>query len=89
MIQFAMQLLMFLSAVITPLSMLEPGWMKMIIQLNPASPFIEAFRYAFLGKAGGSLDLGLIAYGCSVSIAVLMLGVYTFRRVERTFIDSI
>ena len=89
MVQFAMQLLMFLSAVITPLSMLEPGWMKTIIQLNPASPYIESFRYAFLGNAAGSFDQAWLIYAVAFSFTVLLLGIYAFRRVERTFIDSI
>lgn len=89
MIQFAMQLMMFLSAVITPISLLDSGWMKTIIQLNPASSFIEALRYAFLGSAGGSLDLIWLSYSIIFSFIVLFVGVYIFRRVERTFIDTI
>lgn len=88
-IQFAIQLLMFLSAVITPVSLLETGTIKTIIMLNPISSLVEGFRYGFLGQAGGSFDLFWLGYSVLFLAFTWIFGIYLFRKVERNFIDSI
>jgi lipopolysaccharide transport system permease protein len=83
---FGVQLLMFASPVVYPLSALpEPyrSWMA----LNPIAPILEAFRYAYLGA--GSVSLAQLAVSAAVSSAVLIVGVALFNRVERTFMDTV
>lgn len=90
-VQFGVQLLMFMSTVVTPLYKLDGKafWMKFIISANPVSSLIEAFRYGFLGLHGGQIYFSGLIYSAFVSIFLLILGIFTFSRVERNFVDSI
>ena len=58
-----------------------------LYMLNPVTPVITMFRYAFLGVG----EPHLVAYGISwiVTLAVLLLGVMLFNRVEKTFMDTV
>ena len=55
--------------------------------LNPVTPIINAFRYAFLGT--GEIDW--LYYGISLAVTVLVaiIGVQMFSKVERTFMDTV
>lgn len=90
-IQFGMQLLMFMSTVITPFSNLtdKPLWMQRAILANPVSSYIEATRYAFLGEKGGGIYLSNLLYSAIVSVTVLIVGVIIFKRVEKNFMDTV
>lgn len=58
-----------------------------IYMLNPVTPIINMFRYAFLGT--GSVDW--LYYGLSwvTTIAVAAIGICLFSRVEKTFMDTV
>ena len=90
-VQFGVQLLMFMSTVITPFALLDdkPGWMKTAIISNPVSSYIEAFRHAFLGPNGGALYMPGLMYSVIVSFSTLLLGIYIFNRVEKNFMDTV
>jgi lipopolysaccharide transport system permease protein len=82
---FAVQLLMFLSPVIYPVSLWgEHGW---IMLLNPMSSVIEAFRYGFMGT--GSFPLLPLCYSFAVTVLILAAGTLLFNRVEKSFMDTI
>lgn len=83
---FGMQLLMYATTVIYPLSA-APEEYKWLIKLNPMTGIIETFRYGFLGS--GSLDGGLLGYSILFTIAVLFAGLMVFTRVERNFVDTV
>ncbi len=85
-IGFGVQLLMYLSAVIFPVSSLSEPYRSWIL-LNPIVPIIEAFRYAFLGA--GMASLGHLCYSAAVISLALLLGVALFNRIERTFMDTV
>jgi lipopolysaccharide transport system permease protein len=85
-ISFGVQLWMYASPVVYPISGLSEEY-KAIVMLNPMSPIIEAFRYAFLGA--GSLSLPYLIYSGFVTLFVLGLGIIIFSRVEKTFIDTV
>ena len=84
---FGVQLLMFASPVIFPLSGFEGSPYELLIKANPMTGIIEAFRYAFLGS--GSFDWGLLAYDACFVLVSLCLGIIVFNKVERKFIDTI
>ena len=90
-VQFGVQLLMFMSTVITPFSNLEgkPTWMQNAIIANPISSFIEVVRYSFLGENGGTLFMSGLIYSILVSIIVLILGIFIFNKVEKNFMDTV
>lgn len=57
--------------------------------LNPLSALLEAFRRSLLGPAGGELHWGYLAYSAALCIAVFVIGLYSFKRMERRFADVI
>lgn len=85
-VQFGVQLLMYMTTVIYPLSA-APDRYKRLIQLNPMTGIIEAFRFAFLGK--GEFTFWSLGYSVVVTIVILAAGVVIFNRTERTFVDTV
>jgi len=83
---FGVQLYMYITPVIYPVSSISVELRKYIL-LNPMTSVIEGFRYAFLGK--GMLDFGQIIYTTVFSIVVLLIGVLIFNKVERNFMDTV
>jgi lipopolysaccharide transport system permease protein len=86
---FGVQLWMFASPVIYPLSVLEGRYEKFmwIIQANPLTAILETFKYGFLGA--GSFSWGALGYSTLFTVAVLLLGTFIFNRVERSFMDVV
>jgi lipopolysaccharide transport system permease protein len=85
-VTFGVQLLMYGTTVIYPLSA-APEKYKTIIELNPMTGIIEAFRFAFLGK--GEFTLGSVGYSAIFTIIVLILGIIIFNKTEKNFVDTI
>ena len=85
-VTFGVQLLMYGTTVIYPLST-APEKYKWIIELNPMTGIIEAFRYGFLGK--GTFTLWSVGYPVLFTIVVLFLGIIIFNKTEKTFVDTI
>jgi len=85
-VTFGVQLLMYTTTVIYPLSA-APGKYKHIIELNPMTGIIEAFRYSFLGK--GEFSLWSVGYSSIVTLVVLALGILIFNKTEKTFVDTV
>jgi len=85
-VTFGVQLLMYGTTVIYPLSA-APEKYKFIIELNPMTGIIEAFRYAFLGK--GEFTTWSICYSVVVTLIVLFLGIIIFNKTEKNFVDTI
>ncbi len=84
MLSFFMQLWMYASCVVYPLSMVPENW-RWIYALNPMVFIIEAFRFAFMGH--GTAYLWQIAVSFFVSIAVVLVGLVMFNRTQRTCVD--
>lgn len=85
-VAFGVQLLMYASPIIYPMSSLPERW-QFWMALNPIAPIIEAFRYAYLGA--GTVDLPMLGYSAIVIVVMLMIGIVMFNRVERTFMDTV
>lgn len=83
---FAVQLLMYVTPVIYPLSAIGPKY-RWLILANPMSPIVETFRYAFLGN--GTFSWSYLLYSCGFTLVVLLLGAVVFNRVEKSFMDTI
>jgi len=85
-VTFGVQLLMYGTTVIYPLSA-APIAYKKYIELNPMTGIIEAFRYAFLGK--GEFTLWSIGYSTVFTIIILFMGIIIFNKTEKNFVDTI
>ena len=85
-IQFGVQLWMYVTPIIYPLSSLD-GKMKLIAVLNPMTSIIETFKFSFLGA--GSFNWYYLAYTSLVSFIILILGILIFNKTEQNFMDTV
>jgi lipopolysaccharide transport system permease protein len=85
-IQFGIQLLMYITPVIYPTSAI-PHRFQVLIQFNPMSSVVEAFRYAYLGA--GTVNMTQLAYSFGIMVVAIIIGVIIFNRVEATFMDTV
>lgn len=83
---FGVQLLMYASPVIYPLSTVQGGW-RLLILANPLTPVIEVFRLAFLGTS--AIEPVYLLYSVAFMCVTLLIGVLIFNRVENTFMDTV
>ncbi len=86
-IGFAVQLLMYASPVAYPLSFLHTKSYAKWIAWNPLSPILEGFRFALFHK-GNFMYHDLIYSGVFIAI-IMVLGLWMFSKVERTFMDTV
>ncbi|AUS04142.1 ABC transporter permease [Pseudotamlana carrageenivorans] len=86
---FGMQLLMYGSAVMYPLSYFKEKLPKYswVIEYNPVTTFIELFRYMTLGV--GQFSISTFLYAIGVSVFCFLLGLIVFNRTEKSFIDTV
>jgi lipopolysaccharide transport system permease protein len=85
-IQFAVQLLMYATPIIYPLSIAEGKWRNWI-EYNPLTALFESIRFGWLG-IGDPSTIGL-AVTCGFGLLSLALGVLAFEYAEQSFIDTI
>ena len=85
-VQFGVSLLMYATPVIYPISSV-PAQLQMLIRLNPMTPIVETFRFAFLGA--GSVNPMELIYSFGFMVVVVILGSVVFNRVEATFMDTV
>ena len=85
---FGIQLLMYLTPVVYPLSMVAPGSkMEFLIKLNPMTAVVETVRYSFLG--GEFIGWASLAYSAGFMLVSLLLALWVFNRAQRTFMDTV
>jgi lipopolysaccharide transport system permease protein len=86
---FSVQLLMYGTTVVYPLSMILTKQPKLswIVEYNPMTPIIETFRLGFLGS--GTFTWGLFGYAVAVTFGILFASIIVFNRVEKNFVDTI
>ncbi len=85
-VTFGVQLLMYATTVIYPLSA-SPEKYRWLIELNPMTAIIETFRYGFLGK--GSFSWFSLGYTALVTVVLFFVGVIIFNKVEKNFVDTV
>jgi lipopolysaccharide transport system permease protein len=83
---FAIQLGMYLTPVVYPASFI-PERYRWLLALNPVTAVVEGFRWTLLGTKPPSVVALMVSAG--VGIALLIGGLYFFRRTERTIVDMI
>lgn len=85
-VTFGVQLMMYGTTVIYPLSEV-PAQYKNLIELNPMTGIIEGFRYAFLGK--GEFSVWSVGYSAIITFVLLLIGILIFNKTEKNFVDTI
>ena len=86
-VEFGVQMWMYLTPIVYPLSTAADGWVRTGLLLNPVTSSVELMRYAILGQ--GSLHWGFYGLSWAVTIVVALLGIMIFNKVERTFMDTV
>ena len=84
-VPFLIQFWMFATPVVYPASLVPDGWRRLLF-LNPMAGLIEGFRSAFLGLPFDGWAIGL---SLAVALAVFLLGIAYFERIERRLADII
>ena len=85
-VPFLTQFWLFATPVAYPSSLLSEPW-RTLYGLNPMVGVVEGFRWALLNI--GSSPGSMLAVSSMASVALLLGGAYYFRRLERTFADSV
>jgi lipopolysaccharide transport system permease protein len=83
---FGVQLLMYATPVIYPLSTIQGGW-RWVIMANPMTPVVEVFRLAFVGTS--AINPISLLYSLGFMLVILVLGILIFNHVESTFMDTV
>lgn len=85
-IPFITQFWFFMSPVAYPSSLVPQKW-RVLYGLNPMAGVVEGFRWALLGRTEAPGQW--MAVSVVVTLALLIGGLYYFRRMERTFADVV
>ena len=83
---FSVQLLMYATPVIYPLSSVPQEWQWLILA-NPLTPVVEVFRLGFLGTS--AVEPVFLLYSLGFTVVTLLIGVLIFNHVESTFMDTV
>jgi lipopolysaccharide transport system permease protein len=82
---FLIQLWMFATPIIYPLSLIPEKW-RWVMAINPMAGVIDGFRAALFGRA---IDWRSLAITALVTVGVVIYSAYHFRRMEKTFADVV
>jgi len=85
-IQFGVQLWMYATPVIYPISSISEKYQWLVL-LNPMTSIVEAFKYAFIGK--GLFTIEGLLYSSVFMIVILVAGIVIFNRTEKNFMDTV
>ena len=84
---FVVQLWMYATPIVYPISMVPEGRLRTLIMLNPMTSIIEAFKYATLGQ--GHFSWVALGYSFAFMSILLVLGIVVFNKVQRSFMDTV
>ena len=84
---FGVQLWMYITPVVYPLSQAGESVFKPLLLVNPVTAPVEVFRYALLGQ--GTIVPWALCWSWAITLAVALLGILIFNRVEKTFMDTV
>lgn len=86
-VTFGVQLWMYATPIVYPLSQLDNGFLKKLLMINPVTSPVEMFRYAILGQ--GTIIPLYYLLSVIISVIVVVIGVMIFNKVEKTFMDTV
>lgn len=85
-VEFGVQLLMYATPVILPLSAVPANYQPIMLA-NPMTGVIETFKYGFFGT--GTFSWLLLGYSVGFTVVVFLLGLVVFNRTEKNFMDTV
>ena len=85
-VTFGIQLFMYATPVIYPLSSAPENY-KWLIELNPMTNIIEGMRFSLLGT--GAFSFSALSYTIVSTTVILVLGTLIFNKVEKSFVDTV
>ncbi|MDT5295141.1 MAG: lipopolysaccharide transport system permease protein [Acidobacteriota bacterium] len=83
---FLIQVWFFASPIIYPTEMIPERW-RWLLHLNPMTGIVEGFRSALYGRK--PFDWSSLATSVAVTLALLAVAAFTFRRMEKGFADTV
>ena len=88
-VAFGVQLFMYATPIVYPLSLVNEklGSLSWVAYLNPMTSIIESMKFAFLGQ--GQFSLTQLGYSLIFMIFLLGIGIITFNKVEKNFMDTV
>lgn len=86
-VTFGVQLWMYITPIVYPMSQLGDGLLKTILMINPVTAPVEMLRYAILGQ--GTIMPVYLAISAVITIIVVLFGIMIFNKVEKTFMDTV
>src|SRR5574344_112026 len=86
-LSFCVQLWMYATPVIYPLSTIKNEKLHFLMSLNPITSIIETFKYATLGV--GSYSPYALLYSAIFTVLILCTGILVFNRIQKTFMDTV
>ncbi len=83
---FGVSLYMYATPVIYPVSSL-PGFFKKLAYYNPLTGIFECFKYAWIGV--GDFSPAMLGISTIIILILLMIGIFVFNKVEKSFMDTV
>ena len=84
---FIVQLWMYATPIVYPISMVTNETLRTVIMLNPMTAVVETFKYATLGQ--GYFSWGALGYSLAFMSVLLLWGTIVFNKVQRSFMDTV
>ncbi len=88
-VTFGVQLWMYITPIVYPISTLGEGKYRTFMMLNPVTAPTEIIRNAFLGTDLASDVWLFLAISWALTVVVVVFGVMIFNKVEKTFMDTV
>lgn len=85
-VPFMIQIWMFTSPVIYPMTLLPERW-RWLLALNPITGIIEGFRAVLFGRP--PIQWNFVGLSAGVILIVFVYSMFAFRRMEKSFADVI
>ena len=84
---FFVQLWMYATPIIYPLSTITNEKLKLVMSLNPLTSIVETFKFSVLGV--GSFSWWSLGYSFGFMVTLMAIGIVIFNRVQRSFMDTV
>lgn len=86
-VTFGVQLWMYGTPIVYPLSQIGEGWLRQLVLINPVTMPVEVFRYAVLGQ--GTIIPQYLVLSWIITLVSALFGIMLFNRTEKTFMDTV